>query len=105
MKVPRESFVVYRSFLESMDCMPTQDAKNRFIEMIFHYGLDGIVPEKENTAEYIAFLGARPVIESACNRNDKKKENGLKGGRPRNDEQENSEAEEAYSEMNTRYRT
>lgn len=88
MRTPRDSFVFYRSMWDAADCMPNDVSKLHFLEMVFSFGFDGVMPEKERTPEYAAFLGSYKAIESACNRHDAAKANGEKGGRPRKDEED-----------------
>lgn len=102
MKIPRESFVLYRSVWDSADCMPDDSSKLRFLEMILAFGLDGVVPEKEKSPEYAAFLGAYKSIESACNRHDAATENGKKGGRPPNAER-TCEDTDPFRELHNRF--
>lgn len=83
MNTPRDSFVIYRTIWDAVDCMPDATSKLHLLEMIFSFGFDGVMPEKEKTPEYATFLASYKAIESACNRHDAAKANGEKGGRPR----------------------
>jgi hypothetical protein len=98
MKYPRNTFVFYRSMWEAAECMPNQKAKLRYYEMVFAFGFDGKIPEKEKTVEYATFIASYKAIESACNRHDAAVENGKKGGRP---PKQNQVFDDPPNELNT----
>ena len=74
----RESFVFYRGFYEALkDVDP--DTKAAAIDALCAYALDGIEP-KCSGAVSIFFKMARPQIDA----NNRRYENGKRGGRPKN---------------------
>ena len=72
----RDSMVFYRSFAEALDHLPSDQYKEA-MQAILHYALDGTVPECEGIA-YAIYIMAKPQIDA----NNRKYENGKKGGRP-----------------------
>lgn len=73
----KNSFVMYRSFVEALKDLPPEDFKAAMIA-ISEYALDG----KECSATGVArmmFLMAKPIIDN----NTQRYQNGLKGGRPK----------------------
>lgn len=74
----RDSIVFYRSFLEATEELPAEDFK-RCIMTILKYGLDEEIPQT-NGIEKTIFIMAKPQID----KNNKRYENGKKGGRPKN---------------------
>lgn len=87
----RESFVIYRSFREAADCLPDDKSRLKFWNMIFDFGFDGKMPEKEKSLEYGLFIASYKPIEKARNRYDAAVKNGKRGGRPKKDTENNSE--------------
>lgn len=67
----RESMVFYRSFFEAVNALPEAE-RLKAITDILEYGLNGKAPET------CAGIMAKPLID----RNNKRYENGRKGGRP-----------------------
>lgn len=67
----RESMVFYRSFLDAVNALPEAERLKAFTD-ILEYGLNGKAPET------CAGIMAKPLIDS----NNKRYENGRKGGRP-----------------------
>ncbi len=77
-KIIREGFVFYRSFIEAANCL--DDAAFReLITAICHYALDG---QKDDLSGAIS--GMFQLIKPQIDANNKRYENGLKGGRPKN---------------------
>ena len=72
----RDSVLFYRSFFEAIRTLP-DDEQLKAYRYIIEYGLDGNEPEG-NTASYGMFLMARPQIDA----NNRRYQNGAKGGRP-----------------------
>ena len=72
----RDSVLFYRSFFEAIRTLP-DDEQLKAYQYIIEYGLDGKEPEG-NTASYGMFLMARPQIDA----NNRRYQNGAKGGRP-----------------------
>lgn len=72
----RDSVVFYRSFWEAIQNLSDED-KLKSINAIIEYGLNGKEPETNGVAAAI-FLMAKPQIDA----NNKRYQNGSKGGRP-----------------------
>lgn len=79
----RDSIVFYRSFLEATEDLPAEDFK-RCVMAILKYGLDGETPTTSGIEKTI-FIMAKPQIDV----NNKRYENGKKGGRPKTEEKPN----------------
>lgn len=75
----RESFVFYETFIESVECLPS-DRQNDFIRAIINYGLFGIEPEYEG-AEKGMWLCIKNGIDDCKERRKTAKEKGSKGGK------------------------
>ena len=71
----RESMVFYRSFHEATKNLPQKQYKE-VMNALFEYALNGVEPKLSATSESI-FLLIKPQIDA----NNKKYENGCKGGR------------------------
>lgn len=74
----RDSVVFYRSFVEAIEDLPAEDFKQAVMSILV-YALDDIEPEVSGAAKTF-FKMAKPLIDV----NNKKYQNGLKGGRPKN---------------------
>lgn len=72
----RDSFVFYRSFAEAAQTLSAKE-RLKFFDALVGYALDGADPEISGPAAGMLIL-VRPVIET----NNRKYENGRKGGRP-----------------------
>ena len=73
-----ESMVIYKSFYEAVaECDP-ETFKKVFVA-VFEYGMRGIQPELDGVAKALFSL-MKPQIDA----NIRKRENGIKGGRPKN---------------------
>ena len=84
----RDSFVFYRSFAESVKNLPPEEYK-KVMQSILDYALDGKEPEQSGI-EYTVFCLVKPQIDA----NNKRYENGKKGGRPKpSDNQELTKVE------------
>ena len=79
----RDSILFYRSFFEAIRTLPDEEQLKAY-QYIIEYGLDGKEPEG-NTASYGMFLMARPQIDA----NNRRYQNGTKGGRPEAKEKPN----------------
>ena len=77
-----DSLVFYRSFYEAVEEIETPEARARVYKAIFEYGLNGKAPELKG-AEKAIFKLIKPQIDA----NLRKRENGGKGGRPKNQNQ------------------
>lgn len=88
----RESVVFYRSFAEAIKALPKEE-QLKALWAVINYGLDGVIPEEHGVHTAI-FLMAKPQIDA----NNKRYQNGTKGGRPvtkdkPNDNQDKTKAE------------
>ena len=72
----RDSVVFYRSFWEAIEKLSDED-KLKSLNAIIEYGLNGIEPDASGVAAAM-FLMAKPQIDA----NNKRYQNGTKGGRP-----------------------
>lgn len=72
----RESVVFYRSFAEAIKALPKEE-QLKALWAVINYGLDGVIPEEHGVHTAI-FLMAKPQIDA----NNKRYQNGTKGGRP-----------------------
>jgi len=75
----RGSLVFYRSFADAAKYLPDEE-RLQFFDSLVAYALDGIEPELVGAAAGM-FLLVRPQIDA----NNRKYENGKKGGRPANE--------------------
>ena len=78
-----ESMVIYRSFYEAIKDLENS-VKGEIYDAIIGYGLNGIEPDLEGVAKSI-FTLVKPQIDA----NNRRKENGAKGGRNRTEEEPN----------------
>ncbi len=76
----RDSFVFYRSFMEAIEDLPAEDFK-RCVVSLTEYALDDKEPDASGVVKTF-FKLAKPQIDA----NNKRFENGCKGGRPRKSE-------------------
>lgn len=72
------SFVFYDSFFDALEGLPAE-IYAECINALCSYALRGEVPENMGPAAKIYFRLVKPVIDT----NNKRRENGSKGGRPR----------------------
>lgn len=79
----RDSMVFYRSFMEATDNLEAEQYK-KTISMILHYALDGDVPELDSSLASSMFILMKPQIDA----NNRRFENGCKGGRPKKNQEE-----------------
>lgn len=77
----RDSMVFYRSFFEAAEDLPPEDFKQA-VTAIMRYALDGTADDVKGVAKSILIM-ARPQID----KNNKRYENGTRGGRKPNDNQ------------------
>lgn len=80
----RDSVVFYRSFWEAIKKLSDED-KLEALTAIIEYGLNGVEPKTEGVAAAM-FLMAKPQIDA----NNKRYQNGTKGGRPITKEEPNN---------------
>ena len=78
----RESFIFYRSFFEAAKKL-NQKEKSKLLESICDYALNGVEPELSGAADGM-FMLLKPQLDA----NIRKYENGLKGGRPKGNQDE-----------------
>ena len=78
----RESFVFYMSFYEALKDLP-DETYVRLSKALCEYALHGVVPELEGFEKSI-FIAIKPQIDA----NNKRYENGQKGGRPKKNPEE-----------------
>lgn len=79
----RESMVFYKSFLVSVRLLPKK-YQLQFYNALFDYGFDGIVPDDLPGGAAALFNALKPQIDA----NNRKYENGKKGGRPKGNQKE-----------------
>lgn len=77
-RMERESFVIYKSFYEAIKDLPDED-RLVLMDAIMEYGLYGIEPEGLSPVPKCVFTLIKPQLDA----NNRKYENGKKGGRPR----------------------
>lgn len=73
----RESMVFYKSFLASIRLLPKKH-QLQFYNALFDYGFDGVAPKDLPGGAAALFNALKPQIDA----NNRKYENGKKGGRP-----------------------
>ena len=83
----RDSMVFYRSFFEAVEDLPPEDFKQA-VTAIMRYALDGTADDVKGVAKSILIM-ARPQID----KNNKRYENGTRGGRKPDDNQSGTKVE------------
>lgn len=83
----RDGVVFYRSFYEAIKKLPAEQFKSSALA-ILEYALDGKEPETDGI-ERTVFCMAKPQIDA----NNRRYENGTKGGRPKTKENQESDFE------------
>ena len=86
--VKREGFVFYRSFYEAINCLKKPVEKWAAMEAIILYALDGIESESSGVAD-MALAFVKPQIDA----NNRRYENGKKGGRKSKSEPNDNQTE------------
>ncbi len=81
----RESFIFYRSFYESLQELPDQE-RLEVLDGIIEYALNDEEPAGSGIVKAL-FVAFKPQLDA----NDRKYENGLKGGRPKKPNQNQTE--------------
>ncbi len=84
-----ESFVFYESYLKGIELQDEQ-VQNKLFLAICRYALRGEQPQDLSRSELGIFELMRPTIDS----NTQRRENGLKGGRPKKEESTKDEQQE-----------
>ena len=87
----RDSVVFYRSFWEAIKQLPEKE-RLESLTAILEYGLDEIEPKSAGVASAM-FLMAKPQIDA----NNRRYQNGTKGGRPVTKPQPNNNLESNYN--------
>ena len=90
----RDSVAFYRSFAEAIKTLPEEE-QLKALWAIIDYGLDEITPEEYGIHTAI-FLMAKPQIDA----NNKRYQNGTKGGRPITEQKPNQNQTETKAEPN-----
>ena len=85
----RDSFVFYRSFYDAIKDLP-RDVQGEIYTAIMEYSLYGKETENLKPIARSVFILMKPQIDV----NNKRFENGKKGGRPKSEEQSNNNQEE-----------
>lgn len=73
----RDSFVIYKSFYEAIKDLPDED-RLVLMDAIMEYGLYGVEPQNLSPVQKCIFTLVKPQMDA----NNRKYENGKKGGRP-----------------------
>ena len=73
----RDSVIFYKSFYEAIECLPENERLNAY-KAIMEYALNEQEIDLNGTAKAI-FMLAKPQIDA----NNRRFENGIKGGRPK----------------------
>lgn len=79
----RDSCVFYRSFLDAIELLPKK-YKLQFFEALFNYALNDELPKNLPGSAAALFKALQPQIDA----NNRKYENGKKGGRPKKNQTE-----------------
>lgn len=76
----KQGFIFYRSFAEAMEMLSADDY-TALMKAIINYALDGVLPEEGNLSALCQgmFILMKPQIDA----NNRRAENGKKGGRPK----------------------
>lgn len=96
----RDSCIFYRSFLEAIELLPKK-YQLQFYEALFNYALNDEPPDKLTGGAAALFKALQPQIDA----NNRKYENGKKGGRPKGNQDEtkpkpNNNQDETKAEPN-----
>lgn len=78
-KTMAESFVFYGSFGKALENLPAEQYKE-CMQAIIRYAIDGEEPESSDPMVSVVFTLVKPQLDANVNR----RENGSKGGRPKN---------------------
>lgn len=90
-----ESFVFYRSFHEAAEGL-NDEQYGKIMRLLAEYALNGTEPEEMDAVTKLAFTLMKPQIDA----NSRRRENGSKGGKPKNSEP-NSNQNVTESEPNS----
>lgn len=89
----RDGFVFYRSFAEALNALPKTE-KEKVLDFIINYALDDLEPEEAEGVAVAVFKLVKPQIDA----NNKRFENGCKGGRPKTKTKPNENQDETTGE-------
>ncbi len=90
----RDSLIFYRSFMESFAELPDEE-RLKMYDAIFKYGLDGEDPKLSGTLAAL-FRLVKPQLDA----NERRYQNGLKGGRKPNENQSETKANQTITKAN-----
>lgn len=97
MSTTRNSVIIYRDFMEAMHDVPEKSYK-KIMNAVMSYAMDGKEPTNLTGLEKVVFSQAKIWIDN----NNRKYENGQKGGRPRNQNETEQEPNENQNETKTK---
>lgn len=101
-----QSFIFYESFYEAVECLDNSDDKLAILDAIINFGLHGEEPDLEGPLFAIFKLIAGGITR-AQSRREASRENGAKGGRPRNNpkvtDEEPNKTQENLNKPNKTY--
>lgn len=75
----RDSFMFFRSFFDAIECIEDDRERAAAYKALIVYALDGKAEEQSGACRVVMMM-AKPILDSGR----KRYENGLKGGRPKN---------------------
>lgn len=91
----RDSFLFYRSFAEALNALPKAE-KEKALDFIINYALDDLEPEEAEGVAVAVFKLVKPQIDA----NNKRYENGCRGGRPKTKTKPNKNQNETTGKPN-----
>lgn len=94
----KQGFIYYRSFAEAMRTLPAEDFKNLMVALT-DYALDGVIPEDLTGVIGGMFILMKPQIDA----NNRRAENGKKGGRPKKKPEIEKRADPMPEEMRKKW--
>lgn len=97
----RDSFVFYKSILESAECIPNAEDKAAFLEAVLRYGIYGEMPDDLEGVPKAMLLLCIPSIDKANGNHDKKVASGKLGAEAKQKKASKSTAEEKEEEHKT----
>ena len=88
-----DGFIFYASFYQAVTCLSDDDRLAAY-DMICGYAITGFEPEQTTGAAYAVYLMAKPQID----KNRARRENGMRGGRPKTERKPNENQTETKDE-------
>ena len=83
MKNQKDTTVIYKSYFDMMELLLNDDHDWReAMTGLLRYGFTGEIPESENPLVQAVYVAAMPTLRTAKERYEKAVENGKKGGKP-----------------------